>query len=112
MSADDSALYSLSPKLSGAKCQSWASHKGIDALRKHDSKVIQCYQFSEYYKMLTWTQSLEQILYQLLEDYSSLFSQQKPIKKNLHVWDGYQPTNGILVAVAHADLSNTNNRCY
>ena len=60
--------------------------------------------------MLTWTQSLEKVLYQPLENYGSLFSQQKPIKKNLHGLDGYQATNGLLVAVAQADLSNTNNR--
>lgn len=63
--------------------------------------------------MLTWTQSLEKVLYQPLENYSSLFSQQKSIlkknkttNKHLHGLDGYQATNG-LGCCTQADLSNT-----
>lgn len=54
--------------------------------------------------------SLAKALYQPLQNNGSIFSQQKPIKKNLHGLDCYQTTNGLLVAVAQADLSNTNNR--
>lgn len=38
------------------------------------------------------------------------FLNKSPLKKNLHGLDCYQTTNGLLVAVAQADLSNTNNR--
>lgn len=53
---------------------------------------------------------LAKVLYQLLQNNGSPFSQQKTIKKNLHGLDCYQATNGLLVAVAQADLSNRNNK--